>query len=171
MQLSYWLAVCITLYVNDVVQNNAKKFMRRRGTLIFLVSLLIIIWYLVPFVMSFLEDVPFSFGPTGYKFKSTAQLFFYGGLVNRSDNDNGIIGSVLVIVWMLLLALILFAYHIYLLCSNRRAIKEMLQLDQLNPRQLFIIRSGRLSIVIFIVQILNVGKLIFSIVLSITQSE
>ena len=42
--------------------------MKKNGTLIFVVISVIILWYLVPFVFSFLVDMPFSFGPTGYSF-------------------------------------------------------------------------------------------------------
>ena len=135
--------------------------MRKQGPFIFLVSLGILIWYLVPFCLTLVKGMPFSFGPTGYKFQSKSQLFFYGGLVNRS----GGVGKALVIVWMLLLPMVLFAYHIYLLYFNNRAKNELLKLQEINPRQHFIIRSGRLSVVIFFVQFLNVGKLIFSILL------
>jgi len=57
----------------------------------------------------------------------------------------------------------MFSYHIYLLYFNWRAQSELLKLDEISPRQYFIIRSGKLSVVIFFVQFLNVGKLIFSI--------
>lgn len=83
-------------------------------------------------------------------------------MINR---DGSILGSILAIVWMLLLPLSLFGYHIYLLCSNQDYISRLIKLDELNARQFFIIKSGRLSFIIFFVQIFNVSKLIFALVL------
>ena len=57
--------------------------MKRRGPLIFIVCLGIFVWFVVPFAMAFAEDVPFSFGPSGYKFKSAGTFLLYGGLINR----------------------------------------------------------------------------------------
>ena len=71
----------------------------------------------------------------------------------------------LVVVWMLILPLSLFVYHIYLLCKNNEYIKRLITLDDITPRQFFIIKSGKLSFVIFFVQIFNVAKLVFSFVL------
>ncbi len=90
-------------------------------------------------------------------------MFFYGGIVNRSDDT---VGYILVIGWMLFLPIIMFIYHIRLLVGNRRAIRELMQLEDLNPRQFFIIKSGKLSIYIFAVQIFNVTKLGFSFIAS-----
>lgn len=162
IKLSYWFAVCITLYIKHVLENTHKKFMRKRGPLIFVVCFLIALWFLVPFSLSFVEDVPFSFGPAGYKFDTTNELFLYSGIISRDGSD---IGQALVLLWMLGLPLALFIYHIYLLWANRRYIKRLLKLDELNPRQYFLIKSGKLSFIIFFVQIFNVGKLIFSFIL------
>lgn len=75
------------------------------------------------------------------------------------------LGGILVVIWMLLLPLCLFVYHIYLLYRNQDYIKRLTKLDELNPRQFFIIKSGKLSFVIFFVQIFNVLKLIFALIL------
>lgn len=72
---------------------------------------------------------------------------------------------------MLGLPLALFAYHVYLLLSNRRYIRRLLKLDELNPRQYFLIKSGKLSFIIFFVQIFNVSKLIFSFILEESDIE
>ena len=66
---------------------------------------------------------------------------------------------------MLTFPLILFSYHIYLLCKNMSYIKRLIQLDEINPRQYFIIKTGRLSFVIFFVQIFNVVKTGISIII------
>lgn len=68
----------------------------------------------------------------------------------------------MVLIWMLGIALALFVYHIYLLWVNHGYIKRLIELDEINPRQFFMIKSGRLSFVIFFVQILNVFKLALS---------
>lgn len=136
--------------------------MKKRGVLIFSLCLLIGIWFFVPFALAFVEDVPFSFGPAGFKFYSESEYFFYGGIINR---DGSLLGQTLVIVWMLILPLSLFIYHIYLLCRNNEYIKRLITLDDITPRQFFIIKSGRLSFVIFFVQIFNVAKLVFSLFL------
>ena len=70
---------------------------------------------------------------------------------------------------MLGLALVLFGYHIYLLCVNQKYIKRLVELDEINPRQYFMIKSGRLSFVIFSVQILNVGKLALSFIFQVIE--
>jgi len=72
---------------------------------------------------------------------------------------------------MLGVALLLFAYHIYLLCVNQRHIRKLIELDEINPRQFFMIKSGRLSFVIFFVQLLNVGKLALSFVFEVVEEE
>lgn len=136
--------------------------MRKRGPLIFAICFAIALWFLVPFSLSFVEDVPFSFGPAGYKLHSLDEFFFYSGIINRNDSD---LGQALVLVWMLGLPLTLFGYHIFLLYKNHEYIKRLLKLDEINPRQYFLIKSGKLSFIIFFVQIFNVGKLIFSFVL------
>lgn len=69
MKEAYWLAVCMTLYVNDLL-NDKPHFLRRRARLILIVSAVILVWYLVPFGLSFSTDAYFSFGPTGYRFRS-----------------------------------------------------------------------------------------------------
>jgi ABC-type multidrug transport system fused ATPase/permease subunit len=136
--------------------------MKKRGPLIFSICFFIAIWFLVPFSLAFLEDVPFSFGPAGYQLYSVSEYFLYSGIINRNDST---LGQILVIVWMLALPLTLFAYHIYLLCKNQDYIKRLIKLDEINPRQYFIIKSGKLSFIIFFVQIFNVSKLVFSLVL------
>ena len=59
--------------------------MKRRGPLIFVVCLGIGMWFLVPFALAFIEDVPFSFGPAGYKYMSEGTFFFYGGIISRRE--------------------------------------------------------------------------------------
>lgn len=100
--------------------------MKKRGPLIFLVTLLISLWFLIPFSLAFIENVPFSFGPAGYKFYSKSEYFFYSGIINREDST---IGQVLVLLWMLILPLVLFVYHISLLIKNRNYIKRLIKLD------------------------------------------
>ena len=53
MQLSYWFAVCITLYIKHVLENTHRQFMKKRGPLIFIVCAAIALWFLVPFFLSF----------------------------------------------------------------------------------------------------------------------
>lgn len=65
---------------------------------------------------------------------------------------------------MLLLTVVMVGYHVKLLLFNYQAKKEMLaQLQELNPRQQFIISSGNISILIVIVQFFNVIKFVVSI--------
>lgn len=53
----------------------------------------------------------------------------------------------------------MFIYHISLLWGNQKYINKLKELDEINPRQYFLIKSGKISMVIFVVQILNVVKL------------
>lgn len=94
--------------------------------MIFVICFLIALWFLVPFSLSFVQDVPFSFGPAGYKFYSDNELFFYSGIINRNEDD---MAKGLVLLWMLGLPLVLFIYHIYLLLANRKYIQRLLKLD------------------------------------------
>jgi hypothetical protein len=64
---------------------------------------------------------------------------------------------------MLVLPLILFIYHAVLLFKNRTKIKVLKSLDEINPRQFFLIKSGNLSLVIFLVQMVNVIKLVIAL--------
>lgn len=130
--------------------------MKKKGPLIFTVISVVIIWYLIPFIFTFIEGMSFSFGPTGYKFNQTRYLL-YSGIVARSDNNSSVI--VLVTFWMLFLPVSMFIYHISLLWGNQKYINKLKELDEINPRQFFLIKSGKISMVIFIVQILNVVKL------------
>ena len=103
--------------------------MKRRGPLIFIVCFGIGVWFLVPFALAFIEDVPFSFGPAGYKFLSKGNYLLYGGIISRQDRNDNTVGLVLVLIWMLGVALSLFVYHIYLLCVNQKYIKRLMELD------------------------------------------
>ena len=139
--------------------------MKKKGVLIFAVIALIIVWYLVPFILTFFSNVHFSFGPAGYKFNEI-QYFFYAGIVNRYEGTGTIdekIGYVFVIFWMLLMPITLFIYHCRLLWHNRSQVQKLQELNELNPRQFFIIKSGNLSFIIFTVQIFNVSKLLLSL--------
>ena len=49
-----------------VLQDNYKSFIKKNAIKIYGVIAMIIVWYSVPFVLTFYNDVPFSFGPTGY---------------------------------------------------------------------------------------------------------
>ena len=86
IKISYWFAVCITMYIKLVLSNNHKKFMKKNGPRIFLAIVLIIVWYMVPFILTFVSGAPFSFGPTGYKYGNSPRSYlFYSGIVNRSS--------------------------------------------------------------------------------------
>ena len=88
-------------FVSKTYAQKRRTDVREEGVEIHLLIIsLIIMWYLVPFTLSFLKNMPFSFGPTGYKFKTASQLFFYGGLVSRTGNGDPL-GLILVIFWML----------------------------------------------------------------------
>jgi hypothetical protein len=60
----------------------------------------------------------------------------------------------------------MFFYHALILYQNRRSIKKLTELDEINPRQFFLIKSGRLSFIIFLVQMVNSFKLILALALS-----
>jgi hypothetical protein len=76
--------VCITLYIRHVLEDTHRQFMKRQGPFIFIVIVVIITWYFVPFILTFFKSVPFSFGPTGYAYDHHSYLF-YSGIINRSD--------------------------------------------------------------------------------------
>jgi len=95
--------------------------MKKKGPIIFLGIFVIIIWYLIPFIFTFLDDVKFSFGPSGYWFEGRNYLF-YSGIVNRKDTEPS---KALVIVWMLVLPIGMFIYHLRLLIINYRYIKRL----------------------------------------------
>jgi uncharacterized membrane protein YccF (DUF307 family) len=97
--------------------------MKKNGTLIFVVISAIILWYLIPFVFSFLVYMPFSFGPTGYSFQHKNYLF-YAGIVSRKCKEE-FLPQFLVIIWMLILPFALFVYHLKLLCKNYSYISRL----------------------------------------------
>ena len=114
------------MYINHLLENSHKKFMRKKGTLIFIVIFAIVAWNIVPFGLTFFQGVPFSFGPTGYRLLSQGEFLLYAGIVNRNGE---LTSQILVIAWMWGCPMLLFVYHIYLLLSNRRSIKRLMQLD------------------------------------------
>ena len=69
----------------------------------------IIIWYLVPFILAFIKDMPFSFGPIGYSFSGDQQYFFYSG-INALSKE----AFFVVALWYLLIPVILCGYAIML---------------------------------------------------------
>ena len=127
--------------------------MKKKGPLIFTVITVVIVWYLIPFIFTFIPGMPFSFGPTGYTFQGK-QYLLYSGIVAREEDY-----IFLVTFWMLFLPISMFIYHISLLWGNQKRINKLKELDEINPRQFFLIKSGSISMVIFVVQILNVVKL------------
>ena len=46
------------------------------------VCILIVVWFIIPFILTFYQNVPFSFGSVGYQFYDV-YYFFYSGIVNR----------------------------------------------------------------------------------------
>jgi hypothetical protein len=95
--------------------------MKKKGPQIFAVIAIIILWYLIPFILTFLSDMPFSFGPTGFWFEHHYH-YFYSGIVSRSNEDGP---KVLVAFWMLILPVSLFIYHISLLLKNYKYISKL----------------------------------------------
>lgn len=123
------------MYVRHIIQSNKESFQKdaddeeestyqtfknKHWRFILLVTGLIVGWHVVPFILTFIKDMPFSYGPTGYSFNTNSQLLLYGGMVDRTGKTYG---SALVLIWMLVLPLVLVAYHVYLLCWNYREMK------------------------------------------------
>ena len=59
---------------------------------------------------------------------------------------------------MMGLTIVLFLVHAYLLWINNRSLKGMEDLERINPKHWFIIKTGQLSSFLFIVQVLNFLK-------------
>ena len=90
--------------------------------MITVVIFIIILWYGVPFVLTFYNDVPFSFGPTGYMYNDH-NFYLYSGIINRIQSDDLTYGNILAFLWMLLLPLSGFIYHLkllYMICISKR---------------------------------------------------
>lgn len=64
------------------LQDKHKNFIKTNKLRIFGVIFLIVLWYFIPFILTFCNDVPFSFGPCGYTYNGN-YYFFYSGIVNR----------------------------------------------------------------------------------------
>jgi hypothetical protein len=86
----------------------------------------IIIWYLVPFILAFIPDMPFSFGPIGYfNFSGTQQYFFYSGIISRSKEPEPVFVVVVVAIWYLLIPLTLCGYAIFLRYKTSNYIRNI----------------------------------------------
>jgi len=86
------------------------------------VIFIIILWYSVPFILTFYNDKPFSFGPCGYVYNET-YFYLYSGIINRVESEHINYGNILAFLWMFLLPLFGFIYHINLLLENRKSLK------------------------------------------------
>lgn len=56
--------------MRHAIENTEKMFLKKELRFIVAVAVLIFLWYLVPFILTFIKGVPFSFGPVGYSFGS-----------------------------------------------------------------------------------------------------
>jgi len=72
---------------------------------------------------------------------------------------------------MIVLPLILFVVHLILLLKNRKSQVLIRKIGNLNPRQFFIVRSGKISIIIFFIQLINFIKLALSLILDLDESR
>lgn len=52
-----------------VIENDHKNFMRKSLKFILYVVIGTLVVYLPPFILSFYEDAPYSFGPAGFEIK------------------------------------------------------------------------------------------------------
>lgn len=86
---------------------------------------------------------------------------FYCGITQRTEDFWGIF---LAIFNMVLIPVIMFIIHCALLYKNRKSMKFLRALEELNPRQWFILKSGTLSAFIFVFQSINFIKFILSLI-------
>lgn len=141
--------------------------MRKNLKFILYVVIGTLLVYLPPFILSLFKGVPYSFGPAGFQIKDqifTGQIktyIFYCGITRRTDEFWGIF---LAVFNMALVPVILFFIHCVLLYRNRRSMKLLRALEELNPRQWFILKSGTLSVFIFIFQSINFIKFVLSLI-------
>lgn len=113
--------------------------MKKKSLQIFSVLVLILLWYFVPFVLTFSVNVPFSFGPAGYEY-DTAFYFVSPGIINRNEETEGeALGTVLAILWIYFWPLVLFIYHCYLLLANKKLLRDFKLSYEITPRQQFLL--------------------------------
>jgi hypothetical protein len=65
---------------------------------------------------------------------------------------------------MVVIPVLMFFIHYVLLQKNRKSMKFLKGLAELNPRQWFILKSGTLSVFIFFFQTINFVKYILSLI-------
>lgn len=125
-QISYMFAVLISLYVRRVIDNTHKYFMRRHKMLIVYSVILTLLVYTPPLVMAFCKNVPYSFGPVGFKvmdriFSGDPKTYmFYCGITARYDSWWA---SFLSTTNMALIPILMFCIHSVLLYKNYQSIK------------------------------------------------
>jgi hypothetical protein len=140
--------------------------MRKHFNLIIYVSIGTALVYLPPFVLAFFPDMPYSFGPIGFEIQDdvfsgdTRNYLFYCGITARSTELWAIILSVFN---MMFIPVLMFVVHIVLLIKNNKSMKSLRALEELNPRQWFILKSGTLSTFVFAFQSFNFIKYILSL--------
>lgn len=156
-QVSYFFAVSITYYVRRVLDNSHKNFMRRNTRKIIVFNSGFLLFWAIPFAFSFIPSWPYSYGPTGYYFIGN-YYFLFCGLVIRSTEGT----SILSYFHMGLIPFGLFLVHSLLLYKNWKSVRVFRDVEGLNRRQWFIIRSGFLSSIVFGIQVANLVKFILS---------
>ncbi len=86
---------------------------------------------------------------------------FYCGITSRTKDFWGMFLS---IFNMVLIPVLMLIIHCILLYKNRKSMKFLKGLEELNPRQWFILKSGTLSVFIFVFQSINFIKFILSLI-------
>ena len=146
--------------------------MKKNITLIITVCVAIALFYSIPWILLVFDCVPYSYGPVGFVLgdywfgsNNTKLYYFYCFLTPRAaapppDDQTSFAwyANALVIVHFLLVPATLFIIHTYLLWANHESTKFLRTLHVLNPRQYFILKTGRLGLILFFIQILNFLK-------------
>lgn len=171
----------ITYNVYSVIKNTYRNFMRKilkNGWVIGLLILMLVA-YATPFALMFLykyaegegkdmkyDQYGFSYGPTGFAWGSKSLLLFCGQCVKPDQNKGSewVWDNVAILTILYIVPALLFFVHAYYACSVRGQVNKILNEDYLNSKQHFIIKSGKIGIVMFFVQMVNLVKEIIIIV-------
>ena len=129
--------------------------------------------YFLPFIFLYLPSPPYSYGPTGFDFSGDTYLLYCGvsaHMVPQEDDPNNsyywlTFGSVYIF------PVLLFFTHTILLLYVNRKIKSLHDRNYLNSKQKFLIHTGRLSYIVYLIQGVNLFKTLLIGILSKWNSD
>lgn len=154
-----------------------KRLMRSKFLIISMICIFIV--YIIPFILMYLPDpdkkksihnyhYKYSYGPTGLIYEKTlfmggtkrSTLLLYCGISTNPALHNHFL-KLLSHLHVYSITFILFVVHLFFLIYNHRKISQIKNYGYFNSKQIFIIQSGTLSTVIFILQIINFAKAVY----------